>query len=287
MHRHSMLAGSATHAYVWLQAPPRMVAGSATYGCRLRHVWLQARRPLSYLGTRSELENEILRVRVYDWDRLSADDLIGQADVPLNGLLEYGQVEIDLAYNEEDTSAPKVRGVRPKKLVQAGRLVGQITFEGSRPTPKYKQLGNIVERIGGVSYLAVKVVAAHNLKPADVSGFSDPFVTVEWDGCEQISKVISSNLNPTWNETLYFPLKCAKDKAVLEQKPCVSVRVYDLDESGSDLLGQCEVHCPLSLHKITEAATLCDRGCNPMCPGAATQDHFGSARQDRRRGARM
>ena len=54
-------------------------------------VWDEARNPLAYLGTRSELENEVLRVRVYDWDRLSADDLIGQADVPLNGLLEYGQ----------------------------------------------------------------------------------------------------------------------------------------------------------------------------------------------------
>ena len=93
------------------------------------------------------------------------------------------------------------------------------------------------------------MVSACNLKPADVSGFSDPFVTIEWDGCEQISKVISSNLNPSWNETLYFPLKCALDRSVLEQKPCVSVRVYDLDESGSDLLGQCEV----PLHKITSA----------------------------------
>ena len=52
----------------------------------------EARKPLAYLGTRSELENEILRLWVYDWDFFSADDLIGQADVPLNGLLEYGQV---------------------------------------------------------------------------------------------------------------------------------------------------------------------------------------------------
>jgi hypothetical protein len=77
----------------------------------LNPIWEEARRPLSYLGTRSELENEVLRVRVYDWDRLSADDLIGQADVPLNGLLQYGQVEIDLAYKEEDVTAPKVRGL--------------------------------------------------------------------------------------------------------------------------------------------------------------------------------
>ena len=51
--------------------------------------------------------------------------------------------------------------MRPKKVVQAGRLVGQITFEGTRPVPKYKQLGNIVERIGGVTYLAVKVVSVY------------------------------------------------------------------------------------------------------------------------------
>ena len=51
----------------------------------------EARKPLSYLGTRSELESEILHIRVFDWDFLSADDLIGHADVPLHGLLEYGQ----------------------------------------------------------------------------------------------------------------------------------------------------------------------------------------------------
>ena len=33
-------------------------------------------------------KNEILRIRVYDWDFYTPDDLIGMADVPLNGLLE-------------------------------------------------------------------------------------------------------------------------------------------------------------------------------------------------------
>jgi hypothetical protein len=44
--------------------------------------WSEARKPLSYLGVRSELENEVLRLRVYDWDALSSDDLIGTAEVP-------------------------------------------------------------------------------------------------------------------------------------------------------------------------------------------------------------
>ena len=211
--------------------------------------WDEARKPLSYLGTRSELENEILHIRVMDWDLLSSDDLIGKADVPLNGLLEYGQVEVELTFDEEDLTAPKVRGVRPKKVVPAGRLVGQILFDGAKPTPEYKQIGTLVEKQPGWTYMGVRLVAAHTLKPADISGHSDPFVTVEWDGCEQHTKVVYRNLDPVWNETLYFPLKCSINKAVLEQKPGVTVRVYDFDVAGPDLLGSCEI----PLHKITSA----------------------------------
>ena len=40
--------------------------------CTLNPFWEEAFNPLSYLGTRSELENEILRVRVYDWDLFSS-----------------------------------------------------------------------------------------------------------------------------------------------------------------------------------------------------------------------
>ena len=101
----------------------------------------------------------------------------------------------------------------------------------------------------GVTYLAIRVLKAKDLKPADISGFSDPFVTVEWDGCEQVTRVITRELNPTWNETLYFPLKCAINKAVLENKSSVSVRVYDFDVAGPDLLGSFDV----PLHKITSA----------------------------------
>jgi hypothetical protein len=196
------------------------------------------------------------------------------------------QAEVELTFEEEDLAAPKVRGVTPKKIVPAGRLQGQIIFDGASPTPEYKQLGTIVEKLAGgpqhltcqirverttcrllpfrrhppghltltrmyagVTYLAIRVLKAKDLKPADISGFSDPFVTVEWDGCEQVTRVITRELNPVWNETLYFPLKCAINKAVLENKSSVSVRVYDFDVAGPDLLGSFDV----PLHKITAA----------------------------------
>ena len=56
---------------------------------------------------------------------------------------------MELTFEEEDLAAPKVRGVTPKRIVPAGRLQGQITFDGATPTPEYKQLGTIVEKLTG------------------------------------------------------------------------------------------------------------------------------------------
>ena len=85
---------------------------------------------------------------------------------------------------------------------------------------------------------------------ADPNGLSDPFVTVEWDGREQSTRVVPKDLNPKWNQTLYFPIKLVSlTRDALQKKPPVSMRVFDHDEAGRDLLGSCEIH----LHEITSA----------------------------------
>ena len=56
----------------------------------------KAKRPLYYYGTRSDLENETLRIDVWDWD-VGKDDLIGFADVPLRGVLLSGRIATGLA----------------------------------------------------------------------------------------------------------------------------------------------------------------------------------------------
>ena len=81
-----------------------------------------------------------------------------------------------------------MRGKYPKKTVPAGRLYGQILFEGK--TPEYHQIGILVERKPGITYLAVRINSASKLIPADPNGASDPFVVVEWDGMQQETKVI-------------------------------------------------------------------------------------------------
>ena len=65
-----------------------------------------------------EFENEILRI-VFDWDLTSADDLIGSADA-LHGLLDYGKVETDLFFEEEDVGAP-VRAAADEVVAAGGQ----------------------------------------------------------------------------------------------------------------------------------------------------------------------
>ena len=67
--------------------------------------------------------------------------------MPLNGLLEYGQVEVELTLDLPDTTKKKVRGKYPKQTVPAGRLCGKILFEGR--TPEYSQIGGtMIQRKG-------------------------------------------------------------------------------------------------------------------------------------------
>ena len=69
------------------------------------------------------------------------------------------------------------------------------------------RLGMLIERKPGITYLAVKLHGASKLRPADANGLADPFVAVDWDGAQQTSKVVQRELEPEWNETLYFPIK--------------------------------------------------------------------------------
>lgn len=142
----------------------------------------------------------------------------------------------------------QVRGKKPVKSVPAGRLTGQIVFDGK--IPEYNQIGDLIERKPGITYLAVRINSASKLIPADPNGLSDPFVIVEWDGCQQSTRVVPRTLDPTWNQTLYFPLKMVTiTQAGLEAKPPISIRVFDMDEAGHDLLGSAEI----PLHRITSA----------------------------------
>eukprot|EP00966_Prymnesium_polylepis_P325596 7381567-Prymnesium_polylepis.1 len=212
----------------------------------LNPFWEEARGPLTYLGTRWELENEVLRVRVYDWDAFSADDLIGYADVPLAGLLEYGRLRVDLSLDVPDGEASKQDGRTPTRTVPAGSLTGLLLFDGA--TPMYQQLGAPTVKRAGVTYLAARFVRASRLLSADANGLSDPYAVIDFDGAVQSSRVVPKTLDPEWEQTVYLPLRETAPHTLAAKGPVV-VRVFDQDEAGSDLLGSCEIE----LQQITSA----------------------------------
>ena len=88
------------------------------------------------------------------------------------------------------------------------------------------------------SSLVIEVVGAKHLPAADLSGKSDPYVTLDLNGMKYSTNVVRSSLQPTWNETFSF-----QDQSLgVWEEQHLRVEVYDWAVFGeADLLGYCNV----------------------------------------------
>ena len=191
---------------------------------------------MKFHGIRSELENAELLIDVYDWDRASADDLIGKASVPLRGLIDYGYLHTGLKLPKMVTKRlPNGTVQKVEEIEPAGELEGFVEIE---QLPAHEQYGDIFELLEGHRYLAVHIENCVNLQATDSNGLTDAFVVVEWNGMKQQTSIQFQNLNPSFDETLYFPVRVAREDAeTLAQFNQVRVNVFDFDEAGNDFIG--------------------------------------------------
>lgn len=84
------------------------------------------------------------------------------------------------------------------------------------------------------SILTVHVVEARDLKPMDVDGTSDPYVSIEIENQRIETNYKKSTLSPVWNESFTFEIAHGKDP--------LKVTVWDKDTFGNDdFEGQCYV----------------------------------------------
>ena len=113
---------------------------------------MNAKRPLYYYGTRSDLENETLRIEVWDWDPTSANDLIGFAEVPLRGILLSGRISTGLAMYAAGGGGD---------LMTAGSLQGSLEMLAE---PTHTQFGDVVKRLPKMTYLALNVQVLYSRK---------------------------------------------------------------------------------------------------------------------------
>jgi synaptotagmin-1 len=165
----------------------------------------------------AEIGSKTLVFAVYDFDRFSKHDQIGQVLVPLNSV-DLGRVVEewrDLTSAESDEKENKL---------------GDICFS--------------LRYVPTAGKLTVVILEAKNLKKMDVGGLSDPYVKLSllMNG-KRIKKKKSTikkcTLNPYWNESFTFEVAFEQI-----QKISLDVTVVDYDRIGtSDPIGHVVLGC--------------------------------------------
>jgi len=173
----------------------------------------------------SHRTRSILYFQVWDWDRFSKNDPLGEVSVPL------GQVDISSRSPQWAVIQPMVKKKAPtpakKPALGPTRIRYQIQYNRNNQS------------------LAVTVVQAENLAKADLlGGAADSYVCVyllHGDFKVEKTKVVKNNASPTYNQNFVFrlPFEDVTSKTIVLQ-------VFDSDTfSKDDPLG--EVQIPLWL----------------------------------------
>ncbi|XP_015021167.2 synaptotagmin 1 isoform X2 [Drosophila mojavensis] len=160
--------------------------------------------------------NKTLVFAIFDFDRFSKHDQIGEVKVPL--------CTIDLAQTiEEWRDLISVEG-------EGGQKLGDICFS--------------LRYVPTAGKLTVVILEAKNLKKMDVGGLSDPYVKIAiMQNGKRLKKKKTSikkcTLNPYYNESFSFEVPFEQI-----QKICLVVTVVDYDRIGtSEPIGRCILGC--------------------------------------------
>ncbi|XP_076370305.1 synaptotagmin-10-like [Tachypleus tridentatus] len=162
-----------------------------------------------------QLKTRTLQFSVYDFDRFSKHDLIGQ--VLVKTLTEVCDVTYDLEYIMDIMCVPQDKE-------NLGEVMLSLCY---LPT---------------AGRLTVTIIKARNLKAMDITGSSDPYVKVSLI-CQgkRIKKrkttVKKSTLNPIYNEALVFDVPAENIEDVN-----LVIKVIDYDRVGAnEMLGCCAI----------------------------------------------
>ncbi|KAJ8031442.1 Synaptotagmin-6 [Holothuria leucospilota] len=163
----------------------------------------------------NEISKRTLKFTIYDFDRFSRHDLIGE--VTLTNMLQDHDLGVETEFIRN-----VVKGSAAEK-VDLGEILFSLCY---LPT---------------ACRLTLTVIKARNLKAMDITGASDPYVKVSLMSLgKRIKKkktaVKKNTLNPIYNEALVFDVTPETMDSV-----CFVIAVVDHDWVGhSELIGVCE-----------------------------------------------
>ncbi|KAL2712559.1 synaptotagmin-7 isoform X9 [Vespula squamosa] len=158
-----------------------------------------------------KLQSRILHLHVFDYDRFSRDDSIGEIFLPL--------CQVDLSEKPSFWKA-----LKPPAKDKCGELLCSLSYHPSN------------------SVLTLALLKARNLKAKDINGKSDPYVKVWLQfGDKRIEKrktpIFKCTLNPVFNETFAFNVPWEKIREC-----SLDIMVMDFDNIGrNELIGRIQL----------------------------------------------
>ncbi|XP_043670344.1 synaptotagmin-7 isoform X1 [Vespula pensylvanica] len=158
-----------------------------------------------------KLQSRVLHLHVFDYDRFSRDDSIGEIFLPL--------CQVDLSEKPSFWKA-----LKPPAKDKCGELLCSLCYHPSN------------------SVLTLSLLKARNLKAKDINGKSDPYVKVWLQfGDKRIEKrktpIFKCTLNPVFNETFAFNVPWEKIREC-----SLDVMVMDFDNIGrNELIGRIQL----------------------------------------------
>jgi hypothetical protein len=165
---------------------------------------------LRYFGTRIGLEQEALKVWVYDKTGVlpGSATLIGAGDLPLLGAANGGTLSARLCWE-----MPKSKGkIEVERLHDSGEVRGSVDVDSSSSPlwREFAQTGDLnppelrLYPPFWYSYLCIKIVSASNLIGADDSGVSDPYFVCSWGDSKMQTAVHMGTTDPYYDEVSVF-----------------------------------------------------------------------------------
>ncbi|PON67979.1 Synaptotagmin-like mitochondrial-lipid-binding domain containing protein [Trema orientale] len=160
-----------------------------------------------------EPESQVLRLQVYDWDKVGGHDRLGVQTIPLKLLTPYERKEFKLDLlkdtNLSDSREKKKRGQVEVELTFVPFKENSIKYN-SGPLDAYGRKESGIDRasddgaFGRAGLLSVLVQGAE-----DVEGQShnNPYALVFFRGERKKTKTIKRTRNPLWNEEFQFMLE--------------------------------------------------------------------------------